>query len=120
MIAAVPGNEAKTLRREEAARYLGVSVRMLDRYVADGLIQRLKIRSRTAFRPVDLDAFLVDRETTKAGEQVGLLTRQQAADYLSVSTRMIDMLARSGELIKFKNGLRTAFRLVDLEAFVAT
>ena len=121
MIAAVQGMEAATLRREDAAQYLGISVRMLDRYVADGLIQRLKIGTRTAFRPVDLDAFLVDRATTAAAARAaGLLSRQAAAEYLSVSTRMVDKLARSGELPKVLNGLRPAFRLSDLEAFVAS
>ena len=118
MIAAV-SPLPETLRREEAAAYLGVSTRMLDRYVSEGLIQRLKIGTRTAFRPVDLDAYLSDRET-QAAQLSDVLSRQQAANYLSISTRMLDKLASNGELPKVKNGLRTVFNLVDLEAFVAS
>jgi excisionase family DNA binding protein len=50
--------DALLLRREEAARVLGVSARTLDKWVKDGLVQRLTVGSIGLFAVEDLRAFV--------------------------------------------------------------
>lgn len=46
------------------------------------------------------------------------LTRREAAEYLSISTRLLDKLASSGSIVRIKIGTKTLFRVGDLDAFV--
>jgi excisionase family DNA binding protein len=46
------------LSRAHAAKYLGVSTRMLDKYAQTGELVRVKLGTKTVFRIVDLEAFL--------------------------------------------------------------
>lgn len=50
----------------------------------------------------------------------GCLDRRQAADYLSISTRLLDRIASDGLIPKIKIGTKTLFRIADLDAFIAT
>lgn len=53
-----------------------------------------------------------------SSSQVGALSREQAARYLSLSTRHLDNLVAQGELQKVKVGRKTLFRIVDLDKFL--
>ena len=44
--------------RANAAKYLGVSTRMLDKYAEAGTIRRVKQGTKTTYRVADLNAFL--------------------------------------------------------------
>ena len=55
------GNQPGALSRKEAAIYLAISSRQLDKLAAAGLIQRAKIGAKTVYRVIDLDAFLEAR-----------------------------------------------------------
>ncbi len=52
--------------------------------------------------------------------QSGCLDRREAAEYLSVSTRMVDKLASAGSLPRIKLGRKTVFRISDLNAYIET
>ena len=55
------------LSRKDAAAYLSISTRQLDKYAAIGLIPRVKLGVKSVFRVSDLDAFLASRlESTEA------------------------------------------------------
>jgi excisionase family DNA binding protein len=60
--------DALLLRREEAARVLGVSARTLDRWVKDGLVKRLTIGSIGLFAIEDLRAFVGKLRDDQSGE----------------------------------------------------
>lgn len=49
----------------------------------------------------------------------GALSRQLAAEYLSVSTRLLDDLLTAGDLPKIKLGRKTLIRVCDLDALLA-
>lgn len=51
----------RTLTTEEAAAYLGTSVRHLRRLVSDHELSRYKVGGRNRFADVDLDAWLDSR-----------------------------------------------------------
>ena len=55
------GNQPGALSRKDAATYIGVSTRQLDKLAAAGLIQRAKIGAKTVYRVIDLDVFLESR-----------------------------------------------------------
>ena len=46
------------LRTKEAAEYIGVGLRAMQRYIADGVIPCVKPMGRWYFKKRDLDAFL--------------------------------------------------------------
>ncbi|MDA7924271.1 helix-turn-helix domain-containing protein [Mariniblastus sp.] len=50
----------------------------------------------------------------------GALDRQQAANYLSISTRFLDDLLTQGIIPKIKIGRKTLVRICDLDAFLAS
>ncbi len=49
------------LSRRDAAKYLAMSTRTLDKLAADGDLPRIKIGTKTVFRLVDLESFLAER-----------------------------------------------------------
>ena len=51
---------------------------------------------------------------------VGALGRRDAASYIGVSTRQLDNYARAGQLQQVKLGSKTAFRVIDLDRFLAS
>ena len=53
-----------------------------------------------------------------APKPTGCLDRRQAAEYLSISTRLLDNLASAGQIPRVKIGAKTLFRIADLDAFV--
>lgn len=48
----------------------------------------------------------------------GALTRGDAAAYLSISTRQLDILAADGEIPRTKVGRKTVFQIKYLDAFL--
>ena len=48
----------------------------------------------------------------------GSLDRRDAAAYLSISIRLLDMLASEGQIPRIKIGVKTLFRIVDLDAYL--
>ena len=60
-LAKLVGKLPGALPRKEAAIYLAISTRQLDKLAAAGLIQRAKIGAKTVYRVIDLDAFLESR-----------------------------------------------------------
>lgn len=54
-----------------------------------------------------------------ASSQVGALSREEAARYLSMSTRHLDKMVKQEKLQKVKVGRKTLFRIVDLDEFLA-
>jgi hypothetical protein len=55
------GNQPGALSRKDAAIYIGVSTRQLDKLAAARLIRRAKIGAKTVYRVIDLDVFLESR-----------------------------------------------------------
>ncbi len=51
---------------------------------------------------------------------VGALGRRESASYIGVSTRQLDNYARAGQLQRFKLGSKTVYRVIDLDAFLAS
>lgn len=51
---------------------------------------------------------------------VGALGRKDAASYIGVSTRQLDNYARAGQLQRVKLGSKTVYRVIDLDAFLAS
>lgn len=49
---------------------------------------------------------------------VGALSRVEAAQYLSISTRLLDDLLTAGEIPKIKIGRKTLVRVIDLDEFL--
>jgi len=64
LVRSAGGEPQQNFTREEAAAYLRMGLRTLDRYAAKGLLRRVKIgegpKATVLFRRVDLDAFLED------------------------------------------------------------
>lgn len=56
------------------------------------------------------------REPISAPAKRGALDRRQAAEYLSISTRLLDDWASQGLLPRLKAGRKTLFRVKDLDA----
>ena len=50
---------------------------------------------------------------------VGALSRQQAANYLSISRRKLDELLAAGRIKRLKCGRKTLVRIIDLDKFLA-
>ncbi len=50
----------------------------------------------------------------------GTLTRSEAADYLSISTRTLDSLVKTSEISRAKIGRRVVFRQSDLDDYLAS
>lgn len=57
------------------------------------------------------------RETSTA--PAGALSRVEAAQYLSISTRLLDDLLTAGAIKKIKIGRKTLVRVIDLDAYLA-
>ena len=53
-----------------------------------------------------------------ATKSIGCLDRRQSAGYLSISVRLLDNLATSGQIPKIKIGAKTLFRVTDLDKYV--
>lgn len=51
-------NKDETTSREEAAKYIGVSVRTIDTFVKTGQLVAIRLGSRVRFDYKDLDAFI--------------------------------------------------------------
>jgi len=51
---------------------------------------------------------------------IGALSRIEAAQYLSISTRLLDDLLTQGIIPKIKIGRKTLVRICDLDAFLAS
>ena len=49
----------------------------------------------------------------------GVLGREEAADYLSVSVRVVDRLLASGQVQKLKIGRRTVVKVEELDAYIS-
>jgi excisionase family DNA binding protein len=49
---------------------------------------------------------------------VGALSRDLAANYLSISTRLLDDLLTAGAIPKIKIGRKTLVRVCDLDAYL--
>ena len=50
----------------------------------------------------------------------GALSRDGAAKYLSISTRLLDDLLTAGEIPRIKLGRKTLVRVCDLDAYLAS
>jgi len=48
----------------------------------------------------------------------GAFDRRGAADYLSISTRLLDDKAATGEITRLKCGRKSLFRKIDLDAYL--
>lgn len=48
----------------------------------------------------------------------GALSRKEAAHYLSISTRLLDQLARDGRLTRAKIGFKSVYLIEDLDKFL--
>jgi excisionase family DNA binding protein len=46
------------------------------------------------------------------------LNRREAADYLRISTRLLDKLASTNRIARIKIGVKTVFRVSDLNDFL--
>lgn len=55
---------------------------------------------------------------SEAQKATGCLNRYQAAEYLSISTRLLDNLLSQKEIPKIKIGRKTLIRVVDLDSFL--
>jgi excisionase family DNA binding protein len=53
------------------------------------------------------------------GKRGGALSRQDAASYLSISTRLLDDLLSAGEITRIKIGRKTLVRVCDLDDYLA-
>jgi len=61
----------------------------------------------------------MDYERTAAPPQnIGALSRKEAASFCSISTRQLDKLAAEGKIPRCKIGRRSLFIAADLEAFL--
>ena len=49
----------------------------------------------------------------------GAFDRRGAAAYVSISTRLLDDLAATGEIKRIKIGRKSLFRKIDLDAYLA-
>lgn len=49
----------------------------------------------------------------------GALSRVEAAQYLSISTRLLDDLLSAGTIPRIKIGRKTLVRVIDLDAYLA-
>lgn len=56
--------------------------------------------------------------TATNSTMVGALSRQQAANYLSISTRLLDDLLTAGDIPRIKIGRKTVVRVVDLDKYL--
>ena len=62
--------------------------------------------------------------TLRAFDAVGLspslrlLTRDEVAEVLDVSLKVLDRLVRDGQIVRLKMGAKVRFRLADVEAFL--
>lgn len=61
----------RMLTTEEAAAYLGTTVRHLRRLVSDHELSRYKVGGRNRFADVDLDAWLTSRRVTGGAKAAG-------------------------------------------------
>ena len=52
-------------------------------------------------------------------KNVGALCRRRAAEYLSISTRLLDDLLSAGAIRRIKIGRKTLVRVIDLDAYLA-
>ena len=50
--------------------------------------------------------------------EAGALSRQEAANYLSISIRLLDQLLADGNIPKLKIGRKTLVRRVDLDTYL--
>ena len=66
-----------------------------------------------------LATVIVDRIAAKIRIQDPVLSREDAANFLAVTTRTLDQLARDGELTRVKLGTRTVFQVSDLHELIA-
>ena len=53
------------------------------------------------------------------GQRGGALSREDAASFLSISTRKLDDLLTSGEILRLKIGRKTVIRICDLDDYLA-
>ena len=58
--------------------------------------------------------------TEQPDRPVGALSRQDAANYLGISTRYLDDLLSAGQIPKIKLGRKTLVRILDLDQFLAS
>ncbi len=63
------GSERLTWDRKECARQIGVSVRTLDRMVAEGRVPVLKARSKKLFLPESIRAWMQESQENKEGKR---------------------------------------------------
>lgn len=62
--------------------------------------------------------FWEDRKDRVMEVEVALKTRQEAAAYLRVGIRKLDMIAADGTIPRVKIGKRTLFKVVDLNDYI--
>lgn len=66
-----------------------------------------------------LATLIADRVAEKLRVHNPVLSRADAAKFLSVTTRMLDKLASNGELTRVKFGSKTVFQVSDLQELIA-
>ncbi len=62
---------------------------------------------------------IATRIAEKLSVHDSVLSREDAAKFLAVTTRTLDQLATDGELTRVKLGTRTVFQISDLKKFIA-
>lgn len=95
----------KVLSREQAAKYLGVSLSTVDRLIAKEEIPYYKVGSRTLFLRSELDIFIADRKKVPEGwedEQFRqrLIRKQESQRLYAISKRAGELAAILGEITK--------------------
>ena len=107
--------------REEAAVMLSICSKTLDRLVSDGSIRSIKVCRRRIFFVEDLYYWLRKNSSgqtaaTSSDEAVLPLTvtRQQAANLLSLGVRLFDQIVGSGQIPKIQITRKLIFRTSDL------
>ena len=61
----------------------------------------------------------MSQTTPQPQPERGAFDRQASADYLSISTRLLDDLAKQGTIRRLKQGRKSLFRKIDLDAYLA-
>ena len=109
------------ISRDEAARMLSVCSKTLDRLTSDGSIRSIKVFRRRIFSVEELGAWLGRRASVITpptsfpdSDLPVTVTRQQAADLLSLGVRLFDQIVASGEIPKIQITRKLIFRTSDL------
>lgn len=58
------------------------------------------------------------KTTKQTSPSKGVVTRTDAAEYLAISTRYLDILVAAGELKRLHIGRKPVYRVADLDAYL--